>query len=131
MKRFYCLLSLLGALLFVSPSHARNYLVESADSTLDVFIYNEVSSIGKPKAPASIPIAATYRRSINSIQLSFLYNLGVMDVDVMNTSSGYTETISIETSYLSAIIPLSFGTGHYIVYFYIPSNKKYFCELEV
>lgn len=133
MKRLICLTLIIEVLFFAVPysSIAKNNHIESADSSLLIIpsIYNP--TIGPPKAPIHIPISASYHRTTKSIQLSFLYNIGAIEVEILNTSTGHIETGSISSAYLSAIIPLSGGPGHYIIYFYLPSNKKYFCELEV
>ena len=121
----------IAALLFYAHSYSQNYFVESADSIISVKPDNKSSQTTIPKAPSRIPLSASFNRSICSVQLSFLNNLGVIEVEILNTSTGYIETGSINSAYLSAIIPLSGGPGHYIIYFYLPSNKKYFCELEV
>ena len=41
-----------------------------------------------PRSPALVPISASYEPLLSSIILSFTSNLGVTEVDVLNTTTG-------------------------------------------
>lgn len=84
-----------------------------------------------PRTPVVVPISASYNSFFGSVSLSFSSNLGEIEVEVLNTISGYYDFGYIQTWPLSAIIPISGGPGHYIITFTLPSGQQYQGEFEV
>lgn len=76
-----------------------------------------------PRGP--VPISASYNSVMTSVILSFASNLGEIEVEVLNTITGYYDSGFIATWPLSAIIPISGGPGHYIITFTLPSGHQY------
>ena len=84
-----------------------------------------------PRQPLSVPISASYESLLSSILLTFTSNLGEIEVEVLNTISGYYDSGFIDTQYLSAVIPISGGPGHYIILFTLPSGQQYKGEFDI
>ena len=84
---------------------------------------------GGPKAP--VPVSASYEPFLSSVVLSFSQNLGVIEVEVFNTSNGYYDSDFVNTLFLSAVIPICGGPGHYIITFTLPSGQQYGGEFDV
>lgn len=78
-----------------------------------------------PKAPTQLPISAYYEPSIPAVYLSFVSNLGEIEVEVLNSTTGGFCSAFIDTRYLYAVIPITFGPGHYIITFTLPSGQQY------
>ena len=84
-----------------------------------------------PRTPSMVPISATYNSMMSSILLYFESNLGEIEVEVLNTYTGYYDSGYINTLFLSAIIPITGGQGHYIITFTLPSGQQYQGEFYV
>lgn len=69
-----------------------------------------------------------------SIILSLIILSGLsneIEVEITNTTSGGYASGTIDTQYLSSMIPISMGPGHYILLFTLPSGRQYMGELDV
>ena len=102
----------------------------SKDSTILIIPF-PISNPTPPKAPAVVPISASYEALLTSIVLTFFHYLGEIEVEVTNTTSCSYTSIIVDTQYLYAIIPLTFGAGHYIILFTLPSGQQYQSELDI
>lgn len=80
---------------------------------------------GGPKTPVAVPIYANYDSGSSSVLLSFTRNLGEIEVDVLNSTNGGFCSDLIDTQYLYAVVPITFGSGHYIITFTLPSGQQY------
>ena len=52
-------------------------------------------------------------------------------VEGLNTYNGYYDICFINTMFLSAVIPIYGGPGHYIITFTLPSGQQYQGEFDV
>lgn len=84
-----------------------------------------------PRTSSTVPIAATYSSMMSSILIVFASTLGEIEVEVLNTFTGYYDSGYINTLLLSAIIPITGGPGHYIITFTLPSGQQYQGEFDV
>jgi hypothetical protein len=84
-----------------------------------------------PRSPSIVPISASYESLFSSVILSFNQNLGEIEVEVLNTFTGYYDSGFINTQFLSAIVPVTGGPGHYIITFTLPSGQQYQGEFDV
>lgn len=124
-------LLLIGLLFTIgTPLFAETTPVFSKDSSIVILPF-PIPSHDKPKAPELIPFAAYYDSSVSSVLLSFKSNLGVIEVEVLNTTTGGYDCCFIDTQFLSAIIPILLGPGHYIITFTLPSGRRYQGEFDV
>lgn len=78
-----------------------------------------------PKTPSNVPISASYETITSSVILWFSQSMGVIGVDVLNSTNGGFCSYNIDTQYLYAIIPINLGSGHYILTFTLPSGQQY------
>ena len=83
-----------------------------------------------PRSPALVPISASYEAMISTVFLTFTSNLGEIEVEVMNTTTGGYDSGTIDTQFLYATVPITMGSGHYIVLFTLPSGQRYKGELD-
>lgn len=124
---------LLLPIFFLFPENnlsARDITRSCADSVINVIPFpNPNPNI--PRSSADVPISASYESLITSVILSFNQNLGEIEVEVLNTFTGYYDSGYINTLFLSAIIPITGGPGHYIITFTLPSGQQYQGEFDV
>ena len=80
---------------------------------------------GGPKAPVFVPISASYDSVTSSVILFFTNNLGEIEVEVLNSTTGGRFTSIVDTQFLYAIIPVNLGPGHYIITFTLPSGQQF------
>lgn len=101
-----------------------------ADSVINVIPFpNPNPNI--PRSPAIVPISASYESLFNSVILTFNQNLGEIEVEILNTFTGFYDSGFIYTQFQSAIIPITGGPGHYIITFTLPSGQQYQGEFDV
>ena len=62
---------------------------------------------------------------LSSVLLTFTSNLGEIEVEVMNTTTGDYISEMIDTQFLSATVPITMGPGHYLILFTLPSGRQY------
>ena len=84
-----------------------------------------------PRSPALVPISASYEAMLSTLFLTFTSNLGEIEVEVMNTTTGGYDSVMIDTQFLSATVPINMGAGHYIILFTLPSGQRYKGELDI
>ena len=82
------------------------------------------------RLPAQIPISASYEAMLSTVFLTFSHNLGEIEVEVMNTTTGGYDSGTTDTQYLYATVPITMGPGHYIILFTLPSGQRYKGELD-
>ena len=82
-----------------------------------------------PKSP--VPISASYESMMSSVILYFTSNLGEIEVEVLNTTTGGYVSDFVDTQFLYATIPIIMGPGHYILLFTLPSGRQYIGEFDI
>ena len=105
-------------------------LISKPDSiiVLDPF---PIPSNDIPRSPAVVPISASYEPLLSSVLLTFTSNLGEIEIEVMNTTTGGYDSGMIDTQFLYATVPLTLGPGHYLILFTLPSGRQYKGELDI
>jgi len=100
--------------------------VVAADSAIVISpIPDQDSGSHGPRMPGIIPISASYESMLSSVLLTFTSNLGEIEVEVMNTTTGDYISEMIDTLFLSATVPITMGPGHYLILFTLPSGRQY------
>ena len=84
-----------------------------------------------PRIPAFIPISASFDASLSTLFLTFTSNLGEIEVEVMNTTTGGYDSDTVDTQFLYAAVPITMGPGHYLILFTLPSGQRYKGELDI
>lgn len=131
LKRFvYLLISVIFFISLENNTYAFPVTVFSADSTITIIPF-PISNPTPPKAPAIVPIFASYESMLTSLILAFSHDLGEIEVEVLNTISGYYNYGFVDTQFLSAVIPISGGPGHYIITFTLLSGQQYRGEFDI
>ena len=130
-KHVFIHLLLIGLLFTIgTPLFAETTPVFSKDSSIVILPF-PIPSRDKPKAPELIPFAAYYDSSVSSVLLSFRSNLGVIEVEVLNSTTGGYSSIFVDTQFLYSVIPITLGSGHYIIIFTLPSGQHYQGEFDI
>ena len=83
------------------------------------------------RAPVRVPITAYYDSFTSSIIVSFIYDIGDVDVNVTNTSTGDFLEGTINAYGAPAIISISSATGYYNIHFVLSSGAEYYGEFEL
>ena len=123
-------------ILILSFVVAFNNSIMAMDNTVkadSVIVINPFPIPGNdyPRSPEVIPVSASYESLLSTVFLTFSCNLGEIEVEVMNTTTGGYDSGIIDTQYLSDSIPITMGSGHYIILFTLPSGRRYIGEFDV
>ena len=84
-----------------------------------------------PRTPVFVPITASYDTMLTSVSLFFTHNLGEIEIEVLNSTTGGYYSGIVDSQYLSAIIPITMGPGHYIITFTLLSGQQYQGEFNI
>ena len=101
------------------------------DTVIVIWPNPEIDPGGRPRSEVLVPISASYNSMLSSVLLYFTSNLGEIEVEVMNSTTGGYDFGTIDTQFLYATIPISFGSGHYILLFTLPSGQRYKGEFDL
>ena len=127
-KTFFVAFASLLCLAIQTPMKAA--ITEAADTVIIIEpMPGYVPPIG-PKAPAIIPISANYDSMLSQIFLNVTSNLGEIEVEVLNTTTGGYDAGTIDTQLLYATVPITMGPGHYLIIFTLPSGRQYKGEFD-
>lgn len=76
-----------------------------------------------PRQETEAPILAYYLAG--TVIISFLQDLGNVEITIDEESSGTILQTIVDSSTLSAILPLNMSSGEFSIYFTIPSGDEY------
>lgn len=82
------------------------------------------------RLPGLIPVTVSYESISHLLLFTFNYDLGLIEVELINTTAFSYESVSIDTSPLSAQLPVSSYPGHYIIRLTLPSGRQYKGEFD-
>lgn len=125
------LLLFLAALLCLAAQTPAKAMTEVADTVIVIEPLPGYQPGHGPKAPFIVPIHAHYVSLLSTVILTFTANLGEIEVEITNTTTGGYDSGIIDTQYLSDSIPITMGSGHYIILFTLPSGRRYIGEFDV
>ncbi|MBQ6301149.1 MAG: hypothetical protein IJK75_01995 [Bacteroidales bacterium] len=131
LKLKYLILSILLSLFFFEGYAKPATSPQMVTDTIIIIDPIYEPDIPIPRTSSMVPIAATYNSMMSSVILYFSSNLGEIEVEVLNTFTGLYDSGFIDTQFLSAIIPVTGGPGHYIITFTLPSGQQYQGEFDV
>ena len=77
-------------------------IVEAPDTVIIIEPIPGYTPVLGPKAPVVVPVCANYNATQSLILLSFTSNLGEIEVEVMNTTTGGYDSGMIDTQFLYA-----------------------------
>ena len=83
------------------------------------------------RAPAYVPIQAFYNGFCSSVCISFLQNLGQVEVSITNLYNGEYAEYDIDSSEGTAIIPISGNYGLFRITFELSEGSGYTGEFEI
>lgn len=111
---------------------ASETLSSSKDSSIVITPIGDQGGDGHGvRLPVQIPISASYEAMLSTLFLTFTSNLGEIEVEVMNTTTGGYDSGTIDTQFLYATVPITMGSGHYLILFTLPSGQRYKGELDI
>ena len=84
-----------------------------------------------PRTPVFVPITASYDTMLTSVSLFFTHNLGEIEIEVLNSTTGGYDSGIVDSQYLSAIIPITMGFGHYIIIITLHTGQQFCGEFNV
>lgn len=116
--------------LFINNAFAITTSYCSKDSSIVINPY-PFPNPNTPRSSAIVPISASYESLLTSVILYFSHDLGEIEVEVLNTYTGGYDSGIVDTQYLSVIIPITLGNGHYIITFTLPSGQRFRGEFDV
>lgn len=109
------LMGVIFSILCSTQIFAENSKLQCADSAIVIIPFLGEGDEGMgPRAPIPVPISASYEPMISSVLLYFSSNLGEIEVEVLNTTTGGYVSDFVDTQFLYATIPITMGPGHYI-----------------
>ena len=102
-----------------------------SDSIIIIDPLPEIHPGTGPRAPALVPISVSLESLISTLFMTFTSNLGEIEVEVLNTTTGGYFSDFVDTQFLYATIPIIMGPGHYILLFTLPSGQRYKGEFDL
>lgn len=81
------------------------------------------------RAPAIVPVQGYYVSFINTLYLSFIYDMGNVTVTIENIVTGESLSESIPTESGLQAIPLGANNGLYVITIIVPGGQQYTAEL--
>lgn len=122
---------IMSVLLLCMPTHAMT--ISELEDTVVVIVIDPLPGLNPghgPKSPSVVPISANYDSMLSSVILYFTSNLGEIEVEVVNTTTGGYDAGTIDTQLLYATVPITMGPGHYLIIFTLPSGRQYKGEFD-
>ena len=113
------------------PTHAMT--ISELEDTVVVIVIDPLPGLNPghgPKSPPVVPISANYDSMLSSVILYFTSNLGEIEVEVVNTTTGGYDAGTINTQLLYETVPITMGPGHYLIIFTLPSGRQYKGEFD-
>ena len=130
LKLFFC--CAFALITIAGTAAASETLSSSKDSSIVITPIGDQGGDGHGvRLPVQIPISASYEALLSTLFLTFTSNLGEIEVEVMNTTTGGYDSVTIDTQFLSATVPITMGPGHYIILFTLPSGQRYKGEFDI
>ena len=82
-------------------------------------------------APARIPIQAAYYPSSSTLLVSFMYDLGLVAIEIENLTTG--ESIQTNVNAVQGVHPFSLPNvaGDYVITFTLPNGRVYIGIFEI
>lgn len=122
------LLTILIALSFSNPS-----LAKEEDEIIRVCVVTHSETNGKRtnRTPARIPVRALYLSSASSIQVTFNYDIGNVDISISNEATGESVSYDVDSQTGLCILPISGDTGLWSITFTLESGVQYQGEFSV
>lgn len=109
-----------------------NSFAQSQRTEIPIYVNkNNPTTMHHPKSPALIPIEAYYESNMSVIMLSFKRDLGVVEVEVFNQSTGEYLEGNIKANVGVSVLKISGNAGFYQIKFILTDSSEYVGEFEV
>ena len=101
-----------------------------SDQPVD-FQIGDMGSIDIPiyRTPVVVPVQGYYVSFLNTLYLSFVYDVGVVNITVENIYTGECITGSTPTDIGVLAVPLGSGSGFYIITISRDNGQRYVAKL--
>ena len=116
--------------LFSETAYATEPVPCLEDTVIVIWPNPEIDPGGRPRSEVFVPISASYDSMLSSVILYFTSNLGEIEVEVVNTTTGGYDVGTIDTQLLYATVPITMGPGRYLIIFTLPSGRQYKGEFD-
>lgn len=128
MKKF--ILSVLCAIAAISLT-ANAGSTTSKDKEVIIIVRGDSHGTNAPRGDESQKFAASVDTDLGIVYVAFLANVGDIDIEVENLSSGWSTDIEADTSSAGVIIPISAAAGSWLITITLSNGTKYFGEFEI
>lgn len=109
-----------------------NSFAQSQKTEIPIIVNkNNPTTMHHPKSPALIPIEAYYESNMSVIMLSFKRDLGVVEVEVFNQSTGEYLEGNIKANVGVSVLKISGNAGFYQIKFTLTDSSEYVGAFEV
>ena len=98
------------------------------DITIKVTIPDDTR---KHHAPARIPMEVSYVSFMSALKITFLNDLGSMDVNVTNHTTGEYISGTMNAAAGVTMLPISGTEGFYTITFTLPGGREYTGDFEL
>ena len=102
-----------------------------AQSSVPIVLGDPNPDNSAPRSPSLIPISACYDEFLSCILVSFSYDLGEVDYELVNLSTSCTAYGTIDSDSGSQVIMMSGDAGYYSITFTLSSGTQYYGEFEI
>ena len=126
------LLTLLFSLLFLNvPScpETRTVSITNNQTPVEIPIGEEGPYGNIPRQQTDVPIRAYYLAG--TVIISFLQDLGNVEITIDEESSGTILQTTVDSSTLSAILPLNMSSGEFSIFITLSSGVEYYGHFSI
>lgn len=107
-----------------------NSFASSEDETI-VIIPSNNSPNRRPHTKAKVPFEVSYCSETSSLSVLFLYDVGQVEISIMNVSSGSYYNYVINSNVGLTFLPINGDSGYYAITFNLPEGKQYVGEFVI
>lgn len=125
MKRFYILFLLTLSCFFAFPHSIIAQNIPDEGEEIEVFVDDHSTVNGPGRAPALIPLTASYYAALSYVEIGFLFNVGCVTITLTNLATGNYSNAMVDSQYGSALIPVTGGSGPYKIEFTIGDGSSF------
>lgn len=122
---FTLLLALLSQLIIPCKSFAQDIPDDEDEDVIVIDITSNTTEIGPKRSLSIVPIIASYRVSISSFEVFFLYSIGEVIVRTFNVNTGEYYSFTVASCAGTMSIPLLLSSGLWEISFCAEDGSIY------
>lgn len=105
--------------------------VEKQQTATPTIIMIVKSGTSITRSSVNVPLEAVYYPSLSTIGVSFFYDLGYADIEVVNLTTGESYVWGIDACAGMLMLPIPYASGEWLIYMFCDNGDVYTGEFTV